>query len=346
MDVAMIAHYLDESVGHGMARYAHRLIAALRAQGVGIHTVSSPPVFTGPAKSALDYFLYLPLRSLLLLPRADIVHLVVPQASIPIGLLRRIHGKKVVTTVYDLQPILFREGSSGFRSVAGALKRSCTDSDLLLAISSQTKRDIMDTFGIPAEKIVVTPLAADEKFRPLPKGKRQEFTIGYVGGFAANKDVQFLIRSYAIFEKMAKGRTRLVLYGKGVLHGECVELAGKLGIKRISFMGFAPEEDLPEIYNSFDVFVFPSLIEGFGLPIIEAQRCGIPAIVRKEARIPAEVTEFCPKAADEEDLARLLEGIRSGGFSFSPEHKRHLAQFTWASCARKTIEAYKRALSG
>jgi glycosyltransferase involved in cell wall biosynthesis len=343
MKVTLVAHYLDESTGHGIDRYCLKLMQGLREKGIIVNPISSPPVFLGSLKSALDFFLYLPLRSLCPFGTGDLFHFVAPQAGLAIPVLKKLYGKKVVTTIYDTGFYHVRNQTRYLligKSYAAAIRHS----DVLLAISSQTKADLIEYFKVDGNKVRVTPLAADKKFRPLDGKRDNVFTIGYLGGFAYNKNVPFLIRAYSLFEKRCSAPCRLVLYGKGADYQDCIQLAKELGTKNIEFRGFADEKDVVDIYNSFHVFVFPSIDEGFGLPMMEAQMCHVPTIVKEGAHVPEEATRFCLKAKDEKHLAELLEKIRSEGFVFSKEHLEYLRQFTWDACIDKTISAYEDVL--
>ncbi len=135
---------------------------------------------------------------------------------------------------------------------------------------------------------------------------------------------------------------KLVLYGKGPQYDSCLSLAKELGIKNVEFKGFADEKDLVKIYNSFDVFVFPSKMEGFGFPVLEAQKCGVPVIVKEAARISPEITEFCLKSKDENHLSDILLGIAEKGFVYPNSHEEYLKQFTWEYCTATTISIYEK----
>ena len=342
MKVALIAHYLDESVGHGMDRYSFKLREGLQARKISVSSVSCPAAFLGPVKSLLDFFLLIPLK--MLFASGDVFHLLAPQAGLVLPLFKALRRKKVVVTIYDLNPLLHKgRNPVAFALIIPALKSAIKNSDLILAISSQTKADILEHIKVDEKKIWVTPLAADQKFRPMKRPKNDLFTVGYIGGFAANKNVPFLIRAYSLFEK--KGiPSRLVLYGKGAQYEECRKLASGLKVKNVEFRGFAPEERIVEIYNSFDVFVFPSEIEGFGLPIIEARMCRVPTVVKEGSHVPEEVTRHCLKAKDGKDLAGILERLSREGYEFTPEHVKYLENFSWDGCIGRTVDAYKEVL--
>jgi glycosyltransferase involved in cell wall biosynthesis len=333
MKITLVAHYIDQSVGHGIGRYSYNVYSEMKRRDLLAGTISSRSPFAFRGKSFLDLAFAIPLRVFLSNQPSDIYHFLEPALGHALPLRK---NKKSVTTIYDLN--YFRAAKTiPAQILARAIKSSCMNSDMLIAISSLTKQDVVETFGIEEKKIKVTVLGADPRFRPN-RVPHDEFTIGYVGRFDENKDVQFLLRSYAIFEKRNPG-SKLVLYGTGRTYGDCLKLSQALGLKNAHFMGHAKDDELAKIYNSFDVFMFPSRAEGFGLPIIEAQKCQTPAIVRGDAKIPAEVTEFCMKAKDEGHAAELMEKCRK--FRFSAEHMKYLSQFTWQNCADQTIKAYR-----
>jgi len=80
-------------------------------------------------------------------------------------------------------------------------------------------------------------------------------------------------------------------------------------------MGFAPEEKIVEIYDSFDVFVFQSLYEGLSYPILEAQSRGLPVIIYKYGKIPKEVRKYCFEAESPEHMAQIIEELKENGYS-------------------------------
>ncbi len=101
-------------------------------------------------------------------------------------------------------------------------------------------------------------------------------------------------------------------------------------------------------YNSFDVFVLPSEWEGFGLPILEAQRCGVPVIVREDAHIPAEVSKCCLKASSEEDMAdKIYELLTDADLrqSMTEQGLEYTQQFAWERTAHETLKVYEQAVS-
>ena len=103
---------------------------------------------------------------------------------------------------------------------------------------------------------------------------------------------------------------------------------------------------LVNIYDSFNVFVFPSLYEGFGLPILEAQSRGLPVIIYKYGKIPKEVRKYCFEAESPEHMAQIIENIKENGYNEKLRKKatEYARSFTWEKCARETLEVYKKVL--
>jgi glycosyltransferase involved in cell wall biosynthesis len=346
LELTLVGWRFDAGAGFGVARYAARLLGGLRGRGARVATIAYPRFFDSPLNSDMRFIAYSTLEVLLKVPRTRLYHLTMDRPGFAVPVLKKLYGTKVVTTIHDVNFHIPSAPGPRFplrdREVAAAARHS----DLIITDSAQTRGDLIRNFGIGEERIRTIPLGVDARFRrKKPQGARAErpFTVGYVGGFAGYKSVDFLLRAYSVFEKRGIP-SRLVLYGTGTRHGDCVRLARELGIRSAEFRGFAPDDALPGIYNGFDAFVFPSSMEGFGLPVLEAQMCGVPAIVREGARIPEETTRFCPRARDEEHAADLLERIHAKGFRFSREHLAHIRSFTWERCVSKTMDAYGEAL--
>ena len=133
------------------------------------------------------------------------------------------------------------------------------------------------------------------------------------------------------------------VYGKlGYNRDKIIEIAK--GDKRIKFLGFAPEDKLVSIYDSFDAFVFPSYYEGFGIPIIEAQSRGLPVIIYKYGKIPKEVRKYCFEAESPEHMAQIIENIKENGYNEKLRKKAivYARSFTWKKTAKATLEVYKK----
>ena len=108
----------------------------------------------------------------------------------------------------------------------------------------------------------------------------------------------------------------------------------------------ANETDLVGTYDTFDIFVFPSLYEGFGLPILEAQARELPVIIYKNAKIPSEVRKYCFEAEDPTHMAEIISNLKENGYNQKLQKKatEYARSFTWERTAKDTLSVYKKLL--
>ena len=259
----------------------------------------------------------------------------------------------LISTVHDLARFERGElGDTGKQSIKMKLWKSITvnlsfasvlRSDAIIACSSLTKKDLASLFGFDKEKIFVVNLGSgDKRFfsRLKAKPRKKTFTLGYMGSFLKKKNVEFAIKS---FKKVKGDEFRFEVWGKKAYEYEnLVELAKD--DNRIKFMGFAPEDKIVSIYDSFDAFVFPALYEGFALPIFEAQLRGIPVIACENAEIPEETLKYCLLAKDEKEIAEILMKLKKRGYDKKriAEAIRYAKGFTWEKTCNMTLEIYKK----
>jgi glycosyltransferase involved in cell wall biosynthesis len=344
MRIGLVADNFEIRSGTGIARYAAKLLTGLVEKGWDAVPISVLR-FRGPGGVILVHTVQLPCQVLRLGRRTDLVHATSPITAIPFPFLRQ---EKVVT-FHDLISLLYRGSGTTiharaalptiFRTVAHA-------SDRIIAVSSQTKEEIITHLGADPNRITVIPLGVSDEFRPAPQAVHKFPVVGYLGHMKSRKRLDLLIRAFQLLvRRCPEINAHLAIHGTRDsefprLHG----MASELGIQdRTTFPGFANDTSLPDIYQSFDCFVMPSDWEGFGLPILEAQRCGVPVIIRNEARIPEEVSRCCVKAISLEDMAeqmaRLLldaefsQKIASNALAYS-------SQFTWERTVTETIAVY------
>lgn len=219
---------------------------------------------------------------------------------------------------------------------------STLSSDYVIAVSTLVRDDAVK-LGYDRNKISVVNLGVDERFRTSVRSERRkekEFIVGYVGSFATNKNVALLVNA---FKKLDSNDALLELWGKKSYEYDTLRgLAGNDG--RISFKGFVPEAELVRTYDRFDVFVYPSLYDGFGIPIIEAQSRGLPVIIYKKGKIAKEVRKHCIEADSAEDIAEIIQDIRANGYNQKrrKEAQRYARTFTWNKTARGTLKVYEK----
>lgn len=278
-----------------------------------------------------------------------------------IGLEIDTNYKKVVT-IHDLIPYTMPEtvGKGYLERFLKDMPEIIFNCDGIITVSEYSKKDILKFFnGYPENKIFVTPLAANYKFKLLDKIKcknylKSKFNINdsfalYIGGFSSRKNVLGLINSYMKIYKDLKTHCKLVLVGGLKDEGEkLLEFVKNNNLENeIIFTGYVDDNLLPIFYNACDVFVYPSFYEGFGLPPLEAMSCGAPVISSNLTSIP-EVTLDNAILIDpysenslKEALFKVLTDENLKNQLSENGYKRSL-QFTWRQTALKTLNAYKK----
>jgi len=285
----------------------------------------------------------------------DLYH--IPQNGI--GLSPNIKCKKIVT-IHDLIPYIMPEtvGRSYLLKFLKEMPMIIDEAMGIITVSEYSKKDILRFFPIDENKVYVTPLAADVKYKPLDKEKckkiiKEKYGVDkpfllYIGGFSERKNVRGLITSFAKLMKNSKIEYNLVIVGSyRDASQELVKLKDSLNMnKYIKFTGFAPDEDLPIYYNACEAFVYPSFYEGFGLPPLEAMNCGTPVITTNVTSIPEVVGDggLIINPYNERDLQHAMELIL-GSETLRKEYSRLALEraklFSWEITAKNTLAVYE-----
>jgi len=343
MRIGLIVDHLSVESGTGIARYSLEVLNGLRDEGVEVEVISLKP-FGVPFGEAFNHTVRLPYCILKKAGNFDLIHASAPITGLGFPFLK----KPKVMTYHDIISLLHKGHGAAFhvRVSAPFFSRIGKYADRIIAVSTQTKEELMTQFGFPGEKIVVINPGIDEGFRPLKKEKKDHYTIGYVGALAPRKRVDYLIRAVHLLKKeYPKLKIKLLICGKGNEFHRLENVVDRLKLRdSVEFKGFVLNEKLVETYNSFDVFVLPSEWEGFGLPVLEAQKCGVPVIVREDARIPQEVTKHCVRAESEEDMAKkIYELLTNTSFKKHVVKKglEYSKRFTWEKTIKKTLKIYE-----
>ncbi len=250
----------------------------------------------------------------------DIVHTPAPIMYNP----KRLGKAQMVTTVHEL--VLVDDNSAYAKAIAKTKKgfsmadrfgglvykkaiKQILNSDHVITTSTLVRDEVVK-LGFDRDRISIVNVGIDNRFIIEPKSRKTgKFTVGYLGGHIPRKNVGFAINA---FRKIKDPDLEFKIYGKGSEHDNLVKLAD--GDKRIKFMGFAPENKIVKVYDSFDVLVHPTLYAGFELEIIEAQSRGIPVIICKFGIIPKEVRKYCFEAEDEAHAASIIEDLKENGY--------------------------------
>ncbi len=279
----------------------------------------------------------------------------------------RIPGCPVWVTIHDLIPWLFPEYARRMpRDFRYALDRAldrARDADRILTVSECSKRDICRHLDLPAERVTVIPEGCENGLEPcLPETARalirnhlgiSEPYLLYVGGTDYRKNLVLLLEGFRRIS--ASGyRGCLVLAGETTdprypEAARLLELAGKMGIRnRLRLLGFVSDELLAAAYSACDFFVFPSLYEGFGLPVLEAMRCGAVVLAAQSSSIP-EVAGDAAFYFDPTNAGALFEAFREAIDQPDLVERRRrdgrqrALHFTWKAAAEKLLTLYCQA---
>jgi glycosyltransferase involved in cell wall biosynthesis len=348
----------------GVRRYASALLPALIAlPDVEIIALGGDPALLPPGASHIAEPRHPPTNlgwSLVGLPRAgrragiDVLH--APAYTAPLW------GARTVLTIHDVsyarrpewypyrRDLLRR---TFYRQSARAARVVVTDSEF-------SAREIRAAYAIPRERIVVAPLGVDGRFAPAGPADRCELPQEIAGPFVLHVGDLHERRNLATVVDAIVGARRhfggasavsLVLAGvdRGVGDAVC-EIAARAGIpEAVVRLGVVSEDLLLSLYRCATALVYPSLYEGFGLPVLEAMACGTPVIASRAASIP-EVLGDAGILLDPLDVPAWTEAIVN---VINDDDRRaemrakglaRAAQFTWGATAQRTLEAYRAAL--
>jgi glycosyltransferase involved in cell wall biosynthesis len=211
----------------------------------------------------------------------------------------------------------------------------------ILTVSEAARREIVAHFGVSADKVRAVPLAAAPLFRPLPVMERagKPFFL-FVGTLEPRKNLAALVEAWSA----TRDQTGADLMVAGRTRADFVPVPPREGL---TFLGEVPDAELPRLYSAALAFVYPTLYEGFGLPVLEAMQCGCPVITSRDpavGEVSAGAAAYCGSAAElAEAMLRVAghsdvrEGMRRAGLA-------RAAEFSWRSTARQTRAIYAEAL--
>lgn len=270
----------------------------------------------------------------------------------------------VVLTIVDIQheyhPEFFKKNE--LESRKKNIKNSAIGADHIIAISEFTKKTIVERYGVPPDKITVVHLGFDkDEFKSIDRAPVEAFRqkhrlpeqfLLYPAATWPHKNHINLVRAYRILKDKYRLNYNLVLSGiKKGNHGPVKEEIKKLGLEcDIMHTGYLPYKDLPLLYNAASLLVFPSLFEGFGMPVVEAMAAGLPvacsnttclpevggdAVVYFDPKAPEDIAEKVYKVCSDEELRKAL--VEKG--------LKRAQLFTWESTARETLYVYEKVYS-
>jgi len=264
-----------------------------------------------------------------------------------------------IVTVYDT---VFIERKNDFpfftRILISADIAGIRRAGAVITISDYSAAQIEKLLGVPKEKIFVVKPGMDLKFftrrahEPEKWGAKGKPVILSLGSEDPRQNVDKVMKAVALL-KNEYPSIRMLKAGNPQWKGgreSLVSLSEKLGIsERVLFLGYVPEEKLPSLYSSADVFVYPCSSTGWGLPPAEAMACGTPTVASRVPPLPEVVGDgaFLVNPESEEEIAaairRLLEESKLRA-KLAKNAKAHLSKFSWGKAAKETENVYRKVL--
>ncbi len=299
MKILLVVPSLNVPIFKGLARHSLELVKGLeKIVDLEIYEVHNPTRNYLKNMKYLKNLTTIPFKQLI--SKADICHVTSPESGL-IALLKR---KNMIVTFHDFMPlnleILDFKNKLLFKTYITLTWNLAAKAGNIICISTQTAKELKYYFK--RDSIVINPYI-NEKFKPLHINKKKT-TIGFFANFSKRKRVNIAIDTFKILKN--KVDCKLILAG-GYLNStfqinfnveEMVE-----GLNDVEVLGHIPENAIVKLYNSFDFFIFPSIFEGFGLPILEAQKCGVPTFIMRDAIIPKEARKLAIECTSPNDMA-------------------------------------------
>lgn len=368
MNIGIDAHMLGHNET-GNETYVLELVRALaqRESNDTFFVYVENPAALPPAVRTAPHFHIVPYRTrsgvtrlLRELPvraaqdRLDVLHI---SYNAPLRLPSR---TALVLTVHDIS---FEEHPEWFpyrlrAFLRWSVRRSAQQADQILTDTECAKDDLTRLYRLPANKIHVTPYAADSRYRPIDdapalanvraKYNTSDHFVLAVGNMQPRKNLARLMQAFARAKKTYHLPHKLVLVGQRLWRADAlVEQAKGLG-DAVIMTGYVPDADLPLLYNAADVFCYPSLYEGFGLPVLEAMACGAAVITSNISSLPevAGAAAHLVNPYQVEELAHALGETLQNETVRARLREQGIAQarlFSWEQTAAQTVDVYRRA---
>jgi len=264
-----------------------------------------------------------------------------------------------MVTIFDLSYLHFPElfKKDDLYQLTSWSKRSILKSKHIFAISNSTKEDIIKNYHTDPSKITVTYMGYNHIFKPQPKVRvdsiKKKYHIAgeyviFVGTLQPRKNIERLIEAFYLLlirhSPLTTHHLQLVIVGKkGWLYDSIFQKVKDLKLtSNIVFTGFVPKDDLPALIAGSKTYVLPSLWEGFGIPVIEAQACGVPVVVSNVSSLP-EIVEDSAILISPNNINSIADGIKK---ALDPKTRtvlvkkgfENIKRFSWQKCAEETLK--------
>ena len=265
-----------------------------------------------------------------------------------------------IVTIHDLWLERFPQYSQKFlgqRLSSWKTKRTARRARKVITVSKFSARELTDLFGLSADQIAVIPNGVSEDFFPRQDagafkalkqriGLTADRFILFVGGADPRKNHRVVLEAASLIPTPLEGRTLLLAGSPTHAFGSYERTAKSHGVSgRVLCPGRLSQRDLQVLYSFADLFIFPSLYEGFGMPVLEAMACGAPVITSKTTAL-GEVAGDAAMLVDPHDARQIADSMREvlGNDSLRASLKakgfQHVKQYGWSHAALQTCELY------
>jgi len=264
-------------------------------------------------------------------------------------------------TMHDVTPLAYPHfyPPTIQKRLATLIRRGLQRARLILCVSQNALDTTAECFGVPPERMTVVYHGVDSGYRPIPPDEarhRLRYTYGidrpyvlFVGKLELRKNIQRLLEAYALFRRQTGADILFVLAGRRTYAPELIDQTlAKLGIREhVIELGYVAPSDMPSLYSGAQLFLFATLWEGFGIPVLESMACATPVITSRVSCLP-EIVGDAAMLVDPTSVDQIAEAIRrlhqDPGLRNTLVERgiQRASQFTWERCAQQTLEAYHR----
>jgi glycosyltransferase involved in cell wall biosynthesis len=267
-----------------------------------------------------------------------------------VNVIPLLYGRPTVVTVHDLSFFRFPERLTRARRVylGAAVSLSARRATRVIAVSENTKRDLVELLGVEDERIHVVYPGVSDQFRPLPASAIPfgRPYILHVGTLEPRKNIDLLIRAYAGLRRRDVDHALVLIGARGWMYQNLFDLVQRLDLRdHVRFLDYVPPTELPRWYNGADLFVYPSAYEGFGLPVLEAMACGTPVITSSSSSLGELAGGACltiETGSHEELEETMVRGLQDSSLrdTLREAGLRRAERFTWMRTAAETAAVY------
>ncbi len=255
--------------------------------------------------------------------------------------------KHVVVTAHDAIPYIYPHKLAPANWYYKMhIKNTLKVADRVIVVSESAKHDFVRFTGIEPErvKVIYNGIDHDAYRPPVKKIRNKTFTIRYVGGLTApHKNVMSILRTAKLLMDMGI-TVKFELAGGAHPDMPVFKEYKTMGLNNVVFKGFIPDEELPAFYQGADLFIYPSLYEGFGFPPLEAMACGVPVLSSNRGSLKEVLGQGAitldPKPENFADVIASMLNNRQSLVDLGVAGRHTALQYTWEKCAEETLKCY------